>query len=224
VQQSEPGLVPGSARPLAVPSASSATREAHLMRRSCCSSNTTSCMGSAWPPAATLRPASPRLRAPRPIPAICRLIITIRRRMRLLAHPIPARHSRRRATESVASLERLVPREKYPDSSSYLCSTSVREAGSSADFLMSVRKELHASTRRLARSPGPIGMPDRNTRQVARVTIGVVHDSHGESGLARTGHEPGRIRRRLRASRACGELLVRIRFPPAENLRRRKCR
>ena len=34
----------------------------------------------------------------------------------LLAHPIPARHSRRRATESVASLERLVPREKYPDS------------------------------------------------------------------------------------------------------------
>jgi len=158
VQQSEPGLVPGSARPLAVPSASSATREAHLMRRSCCSSNTTSCMGSAWPPAATLRPASPRLRAPRPIPAICRLIITIRRRMRLLAHPIPARHSRRRATESVASLERLVPREKCPDSSG-----DIGLRGWQLSRFSDVGQEraaLHQSGDSPA--PGPIGMPDRS--------------------------------------------------------------
>ena len=60
-------------------------------------------------------------------------------------------------------------------------------------------KSCIASIRRLARS-----RPNRNARQVARVTIGVVRDSHGESGLARTGHEPGQIRRRLRASRACG--------------------
>jgi hypothetical protein len=66
-----------------------------------------------------------RLRAPRPIPAICRLIITLRWRMRRLAHPIPARHSRRRATEPVASLERRVPGEKCPDFSSFLCSSSV---------------------------------------------------------------------------------------------------
>jgi hypothetical protein len=38
------------ARPLAAPSGSSATRMAHLMRRSRCSSSTTSCTGSAWPP------------------------------------------------------------------------------------------------------------------------------------------------------------------------------
>jgi hypothetical protein len=36
------------------PSESSAARVAHLLPRSRCSSNTTSCMGSAWPPMATL--------------------------------------------------------------------------------------------------------------------------------------------------------------------------
>jgi hypothetical protein len=86
-QRSEPGLVPGSARPqatpakgrqlarpLAAPSASLATRVGHLIRKSLCSSNTTSCMGSAWPLTATLCPTSPHRRAPRPIPAVWRLV------------------------------------------------------------------------------------------------------------------------------------------------------
>ena len=86
VQPSERGLVPGSARPqatlargprlawpLAALSVSSATRMAPLLRRRRCSSNTRSCMGSAWPLRATLWPASP-LRAPRPIPEAPHLI------------------------------------------------------------------------------------------------------------------------------------------------------
>ena len=67
-----------------------------------------------------------------------------------------------------------------------------------------------ASSWRLARC-----RPNRNARQVARVTIGVTRASHGESGLTHIGHEPGQIRTRLRASRRMCELAVRIRFPPA---------
>jgi len=57
-------------------SGSSATRMARLIRRSRCSSSTTSCTGSAWPPAGTLSPASPCPQAPRPNPENSRPTLT----------------------------------------------------------------------------------------------------------------------------------------------------
>ena len=72
--------------------------------------------------------------------------------------PYPGAALRRRATESVASLERLVPREKCPDSSG-----DIGLRGWQLSRFSDVGQEraaLHQSGDSPA--PGPIGMPDRS--------------------------------------------------------------
>jgi hypothetical protein len=74
--------------------------------------------------------------------------MAVRRHLHRVAHPIPVRQSRRRATEPVASLATARTAGGVPGLPQLSCST---------DFLMSVRKELlrAAAARHL---PAPTGV------------------------------------------------------------------